>query len=593
MGFFVILIGVFRTKEDWLQLFQMVIIAGWIQTGYVLAQIFDLPLALKTYSSRPGGSLGNSAFLATYLVFIIFIAAYLYTQTKSLKIKLGYGTLILLDLFLVWQTETRGAILALLFGFIFLVGVNFWREQAKKVKIILGLILAMIPFVIVILVINKDVSWVRSSPTLNRLVTISPNDITTQNRLIVWGAGYQAFSQRPILGWGWENFYAAFNQNFDPLITRDVGSQPWYDRTHNVVVETVVATGLVGLIIYLAIIIWAIKLLVKQLKTDQKLNQGVLLLINLIIVYFLQNLFVFDTINSYILFILILAFIQFKNSKPLAETVIKPVVHQQNKTIILVILVLAIMTPFFYFFNLRPALANYYTVQAVVKNKTSPVAMLAAFKKSFNYSSNYDQELRFILVQHTRDQINLRGVTPETIPLIEFAISEMNQSIKASPEAVQNYLILAELYLAAAKLDPDYWNQAEQITLMALAKAPNRYQVYTMLGRLNMVPGKFAQGIDYFKQATVLNPNFAEAYWNLAIAYILTWQPELAQKSLDRALALGFDIYQPRNIDRLLLAYRDSKNLEATIDFLESLTQRFPDNQYYAESLKSLKEIQQ
>ena len=58
-------------------------------------------------------------------------------------------------------------------------------------------------------------------------------------------------------------------------------------------------------------------------------------------------------------------------------------------------------------------------------------------------------------------------------------------------------------------------------------------------------------------------------------------------------MELGFDIYNQKHINLLLLAYKDSGNLDATINFLENLVQRFPDNQYYQDSLRSLKEMRQ
>ena len=102
-----------------------------------------------------------------------------------------------------------------------------------------------------------------------------------------------------------------------------------------------------------------------------------------------------------------------------------------------------LLLPALYFFNLRPALANHYTVQALVLQKGSPSQSQAYFEKAFKYSPPNDYELRFILIQHARDQLNLRGFNEETSPLIEFAIQEAEKSIKAAPQFVPNHLLLA------------------------------------------------------------------------------------------------------------------------------------------------------
>ncbi len=585
------MVGIFKTKKDWFELFKVAIIAGYFQSIYALSQYFNLSFALKTTSERINGSLGNPSFLATYLIFIIFIAGYLYTKTTS-KIKWSCAALILIDIFLLWQTQTRGAILAFIFGLLFFISTKLWQSKKPRAKIILFIFILALFILPAILSVNKKTSWVRSSNTLERLATISLTDVSTQNRLIVWGVGGKAFKEKFWLGWGWENFDAAFNKYFNPILTRDIGSHPWYDRAHNVIIETAVATGITGLLLYLAIIGWTIKLAWAGQKNNQFSLTTSLLIITLLLVHFLQNLFVFDTLNSYLMFFLILAFIQSQQPLPV-EKFKKPLVVGRGKTIFIAILLLIVIAPLAYFLNIRPALANYYLIQAVTKRKTDPEGMLKSFQKSFTYSPANDRELRFILIQHTRDQINLRGINQETIPLIQFALEETKKSIQVSPSYVQNYLLLAELYLSASQLNPQYIQLAQDVTLKALEKAPGRYQVYTLLGRLKISQKQFEEAINYFQQAIELNDQFAEAHWNLAIAYILSWQPELAQQSLDKAMAKRLDIYDQKYINLLLLAYKDSKNLDATIDFLENLIQRFPDNQYYQDSLKSLKEINQ
>ena len=591
LAFFVILVNILKTKEDWLQLFKLIVVAGWLQTIYAFGQFFKSSYTILGTGQRISGTLGNPAFLATYLIFIIFIAAYLLTQKNSKKIKITCAALMILDLFLLWQTQIRGAILSLFLGGLFFIGLKFWRSKKLHLKILLAIILLAVPILAAALVINKGAAWVQSSNTLNRIATISPADITAQNRLIVWGAGGQGFLERPWRGWGWENFNVPFNKYFNPAITRDIGSRPWYDRAHNTVVEIAVATGIFGLLTYLTLIGWAAGLVWRGQKTNQFSFSAGLILTTLLLVYFLQNLFVFDTLISYLMFFLILAFIQSRQSFSVKKYA-APTPPAKAKTIFIsTLLIVVIIIPLAYFLNLRPALANYYIIRAVTINKDSPAKMLESFKKSFSYSPANEGELRFILVQHARDQINLKGINQETIPLIQFAAEETKKSIQVNPSYIQNYLLLAELYLASSQLNPQHIQSAQDITLKALAIAPRRYQVYIMLGRLKMAQKQFAEGVDYFKQAIELNDRFAEAHWNLAIAYILSWQPELAQQSLDQAIANRLDIYDQKYINLLLLAYKDSKNLEATIDFLENLVQRFPDNQYYQSSLISLQEI--
>lgn len=251
-------------------------------------------------------------------------------------------------------------------------------------------------------------------------------------------------------------------------------------------------------------------------------------------------------------------------------------------------LIVIFLIPCIYYFNVRPVLANYHAVTATVRLKEQPTIAKTYFEKAFSYSPSSEEEYRFILTQFTRDQIKLRGLTNETAPLALYAIDEMKKTIAANPNAIQDYLLLGELYLVADKLDEGYIQKAEDITFEALQRAPRRYQVYTLLGRINAQQGDVEKAVEYFKQAIALNKEFAEAYWNLGIMYILGHQFDLARIEIDRSQTHGFDPYTDANILKQFQAYKDTGILPAAIDFMKDVTRRFPDNTTYSEVLKEL-----
>ena len=301
----------------------------------------------------------------------------------------------------------------------------------------------------------------------------------------------------------------------------------------------------------------------------------------------MQNLFVFDTLNSYLLWIVVIGFA--------SCALCQPPPRNNSPTLAARWLAWAavfMLLPVIYFFNLRPALANYFTVQAVVTHKTDPASSLLAFQHALDLSPPGNQELRFILVQHTRDQIALRGINDETIPLISFASQEMQKSLGAAPHNIQNYLLLAELYLTINHVDPQALSLAEIVMQQAQQRAPARYQIYTLLGRIAMSQGDYQKGIKAFEQAIALNDQFAETHWNLGIAYILSRNAAAGTHALERAQELGYDIYSQPNIIKLLQAYRDSQDISATIAFLRNITQRLADNSELAALLAELEAVE-
>ena len=592
LAFFFISLGVFKTRREWLQLFNVALLAFWLQTIYSLGQMFDWAFVLKTTGERVSGTLGNPSFFASYLVFVIFLAAYLLSQYRSRWVKGYYLSIIVSASILLWLTQNRGALMGLLSGWlIFALVMVFRRQVSVRIKAGFFIVLAMLAMLGAFVWVNKDAPWAHSFPTLYRLTHTSAADTTVRNRLIVWGAGYQAFLQRPFSGWGWENFNAAFNEHFDPAITRDIGSRPWYYLAPNTLVEIPVGAGIFGLLIYLASFAWLVKLLWPRTKGG-KIAAGKLVLLSLVLAYFVQNLFVFDTLNTYLMFFSLLAFVEWQRREDLSGgngQLTRPINPLVAKLAIPAAVLL--LLPAVYFFNLRPALSNHYAVQALVFQKADPSKSKEYFARVFEYSPPGDYELRFMLLQHARESLGKNGLNEQTAPLVELAVAEAKKSIKAAPQFVPNFLLLGELYLFLASSNNEALSEAEEIALQALQEAPRRYQTYHFLGRVKMSQGKFAEGIEYFRQAVALNDKFAEARWNLAVAYILSGQAELAQTELNRTFELGFNIYDPDNIDKLLQAYRDSRDLQATINFLKDLVVKFPDNKNYQQELAELQKL--
>lgn len=71
---------------------------------------------------------------------------------------------------------------------------------------------------------------------------------STAARLIVWESSAAAITERPVWGWGPENFNYALERHFDNrlFLNENIG-EIWFDRAHNFFVDTLVTTGILGL----------------------------------------------------------------------------------------------------------------------------------------------------------------------------------------------------------------------------------------------------------------------------------------------------------------------------------------------------------
>jgi tetratricopeptide (TPR) repeat protein len=130
----------------------------------------------------------------------------------------------------------------------------------------------------------------------------------------------------------------------------------------------------------------------------------------------------------------------------------------------------------------------------------------------------------------------------------DLAILEFKNAIKANPDYLDAYYVLAKAYEDKGRL-----NEAKVIYEKILTLNPNNFEDYYTLG---VIYGKLgdSRAIEAFNKAIKINPEFAPAYYNLAVSFAYLSPPkiELAWRHLDLAEKFG---YKP---DPKFLSYLES-----------------------------------
>ena len=96
----------------------------------------------------------------------------------------------------------------------------------------------------------KNTDFVKGSQTLSRFSEISFKEKGTQSRVMLVQMGWQAFKERPIFGWGPENFNLVFSKYYDARLW---SQEPWFDRSHNIIFDWLIHGGILGLLSYLSL----------------------------------------------------------------------------------------------------------------------------------------------------------------------------------------------------------------------------------------------------------------------------------------------------------------------------------------------------
>lgn len=125
-------------------------------------------------------------------------------------------------------------------------------------------------------------------------------ELSTAARIIVWDSALQAIQERPVLGFGPENFGTALQKHFnsDLYLDENIG-EVWFDRAHNVFVETVVTKGIVGLLLSILVIGLFVRV-VYQSEKKQVINLQESYILYLLSVGHIVQIFTsFDTVITY------------------------------------------------------------------------------------------------------------------------------------------------------------------------------------------------------------------------------------------------------------------------------------------------------
>ncbi|MEK9186025.1 MAG: O-antigen ligase family protein [Patescibacteria group bacterium] len=607
-AYFLIITSIFRSKKEWLTFFNIFLIVGLLVGGYAWLQVFGVKESIQGGGVRVDGTIGNPTYLAVYLIFIITLSLIsLFNATQKLW-KLFYIGILIYSFLILYFTASRGVALAFfitvpvfLLLYAILIKPETPRDQLYRKLAISGL--AAIILAPILFLSFKNSKFVQESNVLSRFASLSLTDSTVKARLLIWGVSWRGFQERPILGWGQENYLRVFAKHFDPKL---YDQEPWFDRPHNIIFEWLLNAGVLGLISYLSLFVvyfmnvrraWRLK------KVGVK--EGLILVLGPI-AYFVQNLLVFDNFNTYALFFALLGYVNMFDEK-MEEKEVKSLNHASgNKNISLGISAVGLVVAgvIIYFVNVIPtktARGIITSLQATTDSIDPFNKTLQSFQKTLDYKTFGEGET---LEQLTRVATSLMGqeVDPATkVQFLDFAAGRLEDYLKRNPENIRIHLFTGSLYNSAARIETNNILKAREHFTKALALSPKKQQVYYSLADNYLRTSEFSKTMDLLQKAVDLEPSNPEAYTNKAVVAILIGRHDIvgqiladlykvkqtaALKNPERSgLALGFLV---QSLDKIANTYVLIGDKERATVIYKEIINLLPDTTYFREVLNSL-----
>lgn len=598
--YFMMLTSVFKTRRDWMVFFHASLAASIVACYFGLLQKLGYRVSIQG-GFRVDSTIGNPTYFAAYLLFHVWLLAILIYDYRNVWWRAAlYTAILVFELVIIYFTATRGVVLAFALAVPPMLGalVYFWDRIVAPPpaswhagrKIAAGLLVLSLAVPLLFWSIRKT-DVVQANPALQRLTNYSFREGTIQDRMLIWNMSFKGVLERPILGWGQENYYLVFQKYFDPGL---YAAEPWFDRSHNVFLDWAVHAGLLGLGAYLGVLGVAIWRIWRAMRRDRAIFFTGLALFGLFATDFFQKIFVFDNFTSYLLFFAFLAYSGYMSAprgeadaaSPLSREA--PSRHNTRQTpygAVAAAGMLALVAVWGWWANVKPMRESRKLIGALqlTRSNANVVAVEAAFRDVLAERSFGDTEAREQLGNLARDIAgNPQGAPEERKRFTDFALSELRKETDRPAAAdVKHLLFILSILNRALPLDPAaYRGEAEAVAQKILERSPTKQIAYFEVAQFYLNENKLGPALDLMERAWRLEPRFQHAgryAWTLAV---LAKKQELIAE-IKRVLPP--DAFEDFALIDIAKAYQQVGDFAGAMELYALLVKKAPANaQYHA-----------
>jgi|CXWL01.1.fsa_nt_gi O-antigen ligase/Flp pilus assembly protein TadD len=518
LGFFFAAGAVLRVEKKWRAWFLTSLGVSVVIVGYVFLQIAGA-YAIHQGSTRVDASMGNSAYLAIYLLFSVFVALWLALTESRVWLKWTLIVLAALEGALIFFTETRGTIIGLVlaFGLAALLTALTAGKHARRY--------AAGGFVLILLLVGsfytaRNSTFVQNNHILQRVASISFRD--GQTRFTIWNMAFKGVLERPVVGWGQEGFNYVFNKYYNPSLYRQ---EQWFDRAHNAFVDWLVAGGWPAFLLYLSLFGSALILLWRSSELSRPER---IALTAALVGYAIHNLFVFDNLYSYIYFFALLALIDSQVARPIEQLEHTPELEPVSGVTYALPIASITLIALIWYVNITGIRVASKLITALSPSVAGPSGNLAAFEDLVARPAFAAQEIREQLVTFSGAFVqNAQTTDAEKRQVVALAISEMQKQVASYPLDARSRLQLAYTFRIAGD------NAAALKEIQEAASlSPGKESIWIELGATAWDIGDMKLTQQAFHTAYALGPQFTELAEYAAAGDIAAGDNKAADKVL-------------------------------------------------------------
>lgn len=541
--------GVLRWSSDWMDFFSVSIFVALISSLIHLLFLAGIDIVA---SSAGGSTLGNSTYFAVYLLFNVFFALFVFTQTNVRSRRIFAGVSIVVFCVTLFLTSANAAKISLLGGLLFFCALLVLSAGNKIWVRFLGR--AIVTLLVVVGGLVGVMAFQSGSAVQQELIATSSGA-----RFALWDMAWQGIQEKPLLGWGLENYRLVSYAYFDPCFgSPSCGEEIWFDRAHNKVLDVWVESGLVGLVAYLGIFLVACLSLWQARRVCDRAHLLFAVFVPALAVYFVHNLTALETSTILLFWVLLLACAS-AASKPATFFAEKYPHVPDRSTAKFVPSILALLLPVsIFFFVIQPAQANLAVRRAIFASV--PEERKQAYNIATNVSPVGVDQRRVWLADDTVKTIWQGIPAGEELPQgledeLTDAKTRLEDTLARSPGDLRSRIALGFVYQTEGGFLGNVSSYEKAILILeeGLRQSPNHPVVRRALAGVFLDQGRTDEGLREMEALVELSPQDASAYGYYLVALRLAGDQELFERVALQALvlfpSLSDDVEQLRRAD--------------------------------------------
>ncbi|MDP3996405.1 MAG: O-antigen ligase family protein [bacterium] len=557
-------------------------------------------------------------FLLSLVVLISVIYLYIKREAFGEKLKQwiiisGYGVLISVFVFVLFNTATRGAVLGLVGGILLsTVAIALFEKVRKNLRKSAIVVLTVLILCISGFIVLKDTAFVKNNAVLSRLSSITLKEGST--RFTIWEIALKGAKERPVLGWGQESFNHVFNKYYDPTL---YNQEQWFDRAHNTFLDWLIAGGILGLFSYLSLFFFALYYLWDRHKTDvtgfwakfvsffsprrEKTfdHTEAAIMTGLFGAYAFQSIFVFDNLLSYIMFFSVLAYLHsvYGEEKSYLDKFWEVA---RRRFAFSFATVVAIFVLSFWFFVAKGALASGTLVKATRPQQGGVDKNIALLEKAYSFDTTGRQEV----VEQTMSlaaQIAGYSDSKGRSDFLDFTEKLLDKEIEGNPNDPRLWMFKGYFHQNLGQA-----GRALQAFSRAVELSPNKQSLLIQRGVAELILGRTEKSLSSFELAYNLATSSRESQVVYAVGAVYAGKTQLADRLVSQMreedaktgtvfvsdIRLAQTYYAVKSFSKAIELLEEA--LEANpslIDYREMLADAYAETGRKAEAVAQLQEL--